>query len=225
MNPRRRVALVLLALTVPAIALAWSFGTKGDGKMTTEARRVEGFKRVVLHDVIDAQIHEGPYAVSLTIDQNLQSLVTTEVQGDTLHVSTRSSINPSHGTKVEISLPEFHGASALGAGDLDIRGVSQAREIKLNTQASGDIHYEGAAQSIEVTTLGSGDVTLRLSGAVQKVDVATRGSGDIKVEGGQVDALRASTAGSGDIDTRGTPAQAADLSTHGSGDIKATLLA
>ena len=224
MTRRRAAVLALLAVALPAASFAWGLGSvEGNGKMNTETRRAEGFKRVELHGALDADIREGPFAVSVTIDENLQKLLLTEVEGDTLHVRSKENLDPGKGAKVTITLPELQSASTRGSGDVTISGVHGKGPVKLGSSGSGDISYQGASEELEATTNGSGDMKLTLSGAMRKLEVTVHGSGSIKVDGAQVDALKAEVAGSGDIDAKGVPAKAADLAVHGSGDVKASL--
>ncbi|HLL51939.1 MAG TPA: head GIN domain-containing protein [Myxococcaceae bacterium] len=235
---RRRAAAVLFALSVPAAAFAWGSGKEGDGKAITQPRKAEGFKRVAVQGELDVEIKEGgAYAVVVTVDGNLQPLVTTEVEGETLVVGQKENLAPSRGAKVAITLPELRGVALNGSGDAKVTGAVANRPLDFELSGSGDLSYDGpaqgvdidvngsggvsyrgSAQALKVSVNGSGDMNAQLSGNLEKVDVEVAGSGDIKLSGGTAQALRVRSAGSGDLDLKGTQAKAVDVSLSGSGD-------
>lgn len=214
---------VVLAVALPAAA--WARGNvEGNGNKTTEPRKVQGFTKIQLKGPIDASVREGGnFSVQLTIDSNLQPLVTTEVQGNTLVVSTQENIHYKGKARLDVTLPDFRGAEIEGSGDMDISGVSGRKPIELEIDGSGDISYQGAASALKAEVSGSGDMKIALSGDTDSLDLSTNGSGDVTVAGGRTAKLQAETQGSGDIDARRVEARDAECETAGSGDIKLTL--
>jgi hypothetical protein len=235
---RRRAAAVLFALSVPAAAFAWGSGKQGDGKPVTQSRKAEGFKRVAVKGELDVEIKEGgAYAVAVTVDGNLQPLVTIEVEGETLVVGQKENLEPSRGAKVAITLPELRGVALHGSGDAKVTGAVANRPLDFDLSGSGDLNYDGPAQGVDVdvngsggvnyrgtaqaltvSVNGSGDVNAQLSGNVEQVRVDVDGSGDIRLSGGTAQALTVKVAGSGDLDLKGLQARAVDVSISGSGD-------
>jgi len=237
----RRVAvlapcLAALALTVlPASARAWGWGegTRGDGKKVTRPRQVGEFSRVRLEGSLDARVTVGPArAVSVTIDQNLQPLVETRVDGDTLVVNAREISYQGDG-RIDIAVPTLHGFAIRGSGDARIEGGKG--DLSLAISGSGDIDWRGAAGRLEAAVSGSGD--MRLAGTATSVEISVAGSGDVEagdLEAGSADvsvagsgdvevrlgggALRASVAGSGNVTWRGE-GRVERATTAGSGEI------
>lgn len=210
-------ALAALALLLaPSGAQAWTRGggTTGDGKKVTQPREVGAFSRVRLEGALDARVTVGPArAVSVTIDQNLQPLVETRVEGDTLVVSARELSWQGDG-RVDISVPALRGFAIRGSGDAAIEGGEG--DLSLSISGSGDLGWRGRAGALEAAVSGSGD--MRLSGTAASVEIAVAGSGDVlarDLEAGRADV---SVAGSGDVEVRlaGGPLRA---SVAGSGDV------
>lgn len=214
---------VVLAVALPAAAWAWG-NVEGNGNKTTEPRKAQGFTKIQLKGPLDASVREGGgFSVQLTIDSNLQPLVTTEVSGDTLVISTKENIHYKGKGRLDITLPDFRGAEVEGSGDLDISGVSSRKPIQLETDGSGDISFQGSPSSLKASTHGSGDMKIALSRDLDSLDLDTHGSGDLTVAGGRTAKLEAETQGSGDIDARKVEARDAKAETSGSGDIALTL--
>jgi len=235
----RRLAAALA--TVAALALApsaarawcWGGGTRGDGNKTTEVRPVADFTAVRLEGSIDAAVKVGgDRSVRVTIDQNLQPLVTTEVNGGTLVIRTREATWDGKGI-VEITVPALRAFTIEGSGDVSIDGGQG--DLALAIEGSGDLRWSGSAARLDASIRGSGD--LRLSGTAEQARLSVEGSGDVKagaltargaeveVEGsGDVEVtldggtLRARVSGSGDVVWHGT-ALVEQASVSGSGEI------
>lgn len=216
--------IVLAAAAVSSPAAAWNpFGVQGDGHKVTQARQVTGFKRVEIRGALDAEIKEGAFSVAVTADSNLQPLILTEVQGDTLVIRAQENIHPSKGSKAEIALPDFQGVTVSGAGDVDVRGISHANAVTLTVSGAGDVDYAGAAQSLEVDVSGAGDIKANLTGDVEKVSATVSGTGDVTLRGSAVRALQATVSGTGNLDAKELPAKAANAEVSGTGNIRATV--
>jgi Putative auto-transporter adhesin, head GIN domain len=227
------VGFLLVAGVMPGTARAW-FDTEGSGNKVTQSREVPAFDAVRLKGSLDAKIVVGPQrAVSVTIDDNLQELVTTTVEDGTLVIETKHISY--HGVgRVEISVPTMKALDLTGSGDVTIDGGSG--DLRLRLSGSGDITWRATARELDVALSGSGDiklagkadvVTLRVSGSgdidadslvATSADVKVSGSGNVGVTlGGGT--LRASISGSGDIVWHGT-ATVEEMRVHGSGSIE-----
>lgn len=233
----RLAATLALALTaaLPSAAEAGWRGVKGNGKITTERREVPGpFDAISLRGSIDARVKVGPApSIAVTIDENLQRLVTLRLDDGTLVVEQEDDLRTSGDAWVEVTLPALRAFSTSGSGDARIEGGSGG-DLALSTTGSGDLQWSGEAAALSVATRGSGDVLLEGRAAtlsasssgsgdvngrgltVRDADARTSGSGDVSitVDGGT---LRASTSGSGDVTYRGTAT--VEARTSGSGEV------
>jgi len=218
----RRVAalapfLAALALTVlPASARAWGRGegTRGDGKKVTQPREVGEFSKVRLEGSLDARVTVGPVrAISVTIDQNLQPLVETRVDGDTLVVNARE-ISWQGDGRIDIAVPALRGLAIRGSGDARIEGGKG--DLSLAISGSGDIDWRGEAGKLVAAVSGSGD--MKLAGSAASVEISVAGSGDVRAGDLAAGSADVSVAGSGDVEVRLTGG-ALRASVAGSGDV------
>lgn len=198
----RRIAAALasaatLALA-PSAAQAWSWGsgTSGDGNKVTEPRQVADFTSIRLVGSLDAAVKVGGApSVRVTIDKNLQPLVTTEVSGGTLVVKVKDAHWNGKGM-VEISLPVLRAFTIEGSGDATIEGGQG--ELTLEIEGSGDLRWTGAATRLDASISGSGD--MKLDGTAGQTALSVAGSGDIKAGGLTTKGAAVSVAGSGDVE-------------------------
>jgi hypothetical protein len=230
-------AAALCLATGPAAASAhgwWGDSTSGDGKKVTQPRAVGEFKAVRLEGALDVRLKVGaPTSVAVTIDGNLQPLVETRLDGDTLVVSTKGSMSYHGEGRVELATPSLRAFAIQGSGDAVIEGGQG--DLALTVSGSGDLTWRGAAGALHVEIEGSGDV--KLAGTADEARVQVSGSGDVHAKdltarsasvevagSGDVEltlaggTLKASVAGSGDVHWYGT-AQVERASVAGSGEI------
>jgi hypothetical protein len=213
--------LVLLPAT-PALAgpSSW-FGQqeKGNGQLQTQERQLPAFQRVELRTSVDVVITEGATArARVTVDSNLQPLLTTKVEGGTLVISTEGrGIDESRGSKVELVMPQLAGVEIRGSGDVRVERSSPADALELGVQGSGDLSYRGSARSVRVRVQGSGDVTLA-GGKAERLEVSIHGSGDVAARELPTREATVEIQGSGNTELTATGG-ALSFDIRGSGDV------
>jgi hypothetical protein len=231
------------ALPLPAHAITINIGgdgntVKGSGKEVTVARQVAAFSALRLDSSVDVQAHQGT-APSVTVhaDDNIEPLIETVVDGDTLVVRTKkgSGYYSHHKVMVDVVFTSLTAVQQRGSGDLHIDKISgpkfessisgsgdlqienaQVGAFTLSIAGSGDVVIAGTADEARFGIAGSGDINAR-NFAARKVNVSVSGSGDAHVNA--TEALEARVAGSGDVTYSGHPR---DVSRHvsGSGSIE-----
>ncbi len=218
------------ALPVPAHALTINLfngdanTVAGSGKEVNVARKVSAFTVLRLDSSVDVHAHQGATpGVSVHADDNIEPLVETTVEGDTLVVRMKkgTSFRTNHNVVVDVvftslTAAQQHGSGDLhidklsgpkfestiaGSGDLQIDGA-QLGSFALSIAGSGDVTVSGSADEARIGIAGSGDVDARRL-AAKRVSVSISGSGDAHVNAS--DAIDAKVAGSGDISYSGHP--------------------
>jgi len=182
----------------------------------------------------DGEVLVGaPPALAVTIDENLQPLVETRVEGTTLVIATRS-MRYSGKARVQLATPSLRAVdlegsgrvvvrdgagdtslSLAGSGDLEWKGTAGALSVEL--AGSGTVRLEGKAGALRIELDGSGDVeAARLTATDADVEIDGSGDVEVTVDGG---ALRAEVSGSGDVRWGGT-ARLERSEVSGSGEIR-----
>jgi hypothetical protein len=168
----------------------------GNGVPAEEDRPVRDFDRVSSHGVLEVAITEGAYAVSVHIDQNLLSRLSTEVSGDTLVIQAEGGnlgdILP--GPHVTIAMPSLVGAELRGTGTFDAEGFDEDEPVDVTLSGSGKMTWSGDASSLDAVLNGGGE--LQLDGSAARVDYHLAGAGSLDASG--------LTAGAADIEVEGT---------------------
>ena len=217
------------ALPVPAHAVTITIGgdgnmVAGSGKEVGVARQVGAFSQLRLDSSVDVQAHQGATpSVTVHADDNIEPLIETAVDGDTLVVRMKkgSSFRTHHKVMVDVVFTSLTSVQQRGSGDLHIDKISgprfessisgsgdlnienaQVGAFALSIAGSGDVIISGTADEARFGIAGSGDINARNFPA-KKVSVSISGSGDAHVNA--TEALEAKVAGSGDVTYSGRP--------------------
>lgn len=190
-------------------------GLQGSGTRVEEQRDVGEFSAVELSVPAEVVVVVGEASsLSLSCDDNLLSLVRTEVRDGRLEITRPrgTSLRFRKGLEIRIATPSLSGFEVEGSGDVEIRGLHGER-FEASIEGSGDIVAQGAVDFLEASIEGSGD--MRLAGVqAREASVSIEGSGDIGVH--VTDALRYRIEGSGDIRYEGSPNVSGGISGSGS---------
>jgi len=191
---------------------------RGSGQIATETRTVGDFDRIDLSCSANLRVSFGDSCrVTVTIDDNLQDNIVTEVTGNrTLMIDSDGSYTSHHDALIEITMPTLAYLEVDGSGDVEMdRLKSESLEIELN--GSGDVDFDGSVKDLRISARGSGQVTA-LDLNAEDVKIEIRGSGDVKLRG-KATVVDCAVYGSGDIDAGRLLAEQVGARIHGSGDI------
>ena len=219
-------AAVLAAFVIPLPAQALTLVVEGpggnivhgSGKEVDSARKVGAFSVLRLDSSVDVHAHAGAtQAVTVHADDNIEPLIETVVEGDTLVVRVKkgSSFSTNHKMVVDVTFTTLTGVHQHGSGDLHVDKVS-APKFESSIAGSGDLHIDSAqVGSFSVSIAGSGDVVI--AGSADEARFGIDGSGDIDARSFAAKKVSVRIAGSGDARVNAT--ESIDARVAGSGDV------
>jgi hypothetical protein len=154
--------------------------------------------------------------VIVEADDNIVPLITTEIHGKDLVISTDTSISTRSPIKVKIKTPSLAALVINGSSNAVINGAS-GESFSGVINGSGKILVTGKVNSVNGTINGSGD--LAFGGlSVSKASIAITGSGKANVDSS--DSLQATITGSGDILYKPGPNLSIQKQVVGSGSVR-----
>lgn len=229
-----RVALVVPALLLSACAFAQ---TAGNGVAREEAREVPDFEGVKVSQGLTAHITVGPKAVRVSGDENLVSLVRTEVvdgklvvrlernarvrSTSGLHVTVSSpqvtSVEASGGSDVEAEATraDTFSAEASGGSDLSVRNVD-AQKLRAEASGGSELKLQGRAGRLEVEASGGSQVHGQAL-SLRELDVDA--SGGSQVEAHPTERLVAELSGGSTLEVDSAPSQR-NVSASGGSEVR-----
>ena len=237
MRPLTAKTHLLAALAVTAAAVATAFAipaspaqamtitingdgggfVAGSGHEVAIARRVGAFSALRVEGSVDVTAHPGAAGVVVHADDNIEPLIETVVEGDTLVVRLRrnASFRTSGKVSVDVAFASLSETQQHGSGDLHVTGVSGPR-LASSIHGSGDLEIEGAqVGDFSLAIAGSGDA--KVSGHADEAHFKVEGSGDVHAAHFPARRVEVDVAGSGDAEVNAT--EAIDARVAGSGDV------
>jgi hypothetical protein len=191
---------------------------KGSGVMVDKARNVAAFSRVRLDGPVDVRLVPADKdGVRVQADDNIEPLVTTAVDGDTLVIGVKegASFSTRQALRVAVDFRQLQGLQVKGSGDAQLDRV-KADRFELQLSGSGDVHV-GLLETRELVATLSGSGDLRIAGKADAQEWALSGSGDASAAALSGQRARVRLSGSGDLSLGVT--QDLDASLSGSGDL------
>jgi len=125
-------------------------------------RNVKNFNSIVLEDKMDLFLTQGTnYEVRVEAGANMQRLIKTELEGETLKVMNDNTCNwvrgYKHQIKVYITAPDFKFIKHAGLGTIQSLNTIVQDEIITRNENSGDLKLHLNVQKITGSSHGNGD--------------------------------------------------------------------
>ena len=160
---KKGLLIYSIALTIGlALALGCNVvnigGIKGSGNAKSEIRNASGFKKIEAGGAVNLEISvQKDFSVEVEADDNLLEYVKTEMDGDTLIISTKDRISPKTKINIQISLPELVDLNVSGASSAAAIGV-KTDSLKLDASGASKIKIDGEVKSLEAEASGASGI-------------------------------------------------------------------
>lgn len=220
--------MTALLVTLVAVLLVSCGDDGGDRRVVGSGRVVEQQRDITSVHAVELRGRGrmtieigGSESLSITIDDNLLSLITSEVVDGRLIVDVDPAVDPTEELEFRVTVTELSAISVAGSGsimtsgldggtfEISVSGSGQVGAATLSLDrfrasisGSGQIEVDGSAGDLDVSVSGSG----RFAGAGLEATAGTvsvSGSGMAVVD--VVDELNADVSGSGIIEYLGEP--------------------
>jgi len=194
------LAAFILTTSLAACDNPFNRTISGDGNITTSERNTSGFKNIRCSGSYDVELTQGsPSSVKIKTDENLQSYIVTDVDGNELNIHTKEGVNlhPSDKIKLYITTDRLEGFKLAGSGNVTTTNkLSGGDHLNLDISGSGDLHFDVNAPSIESSISGTGNIYVSGETKDSKIEIA--GSGNYHAEDLKAENATVRIAGSGD---------------------------
>jgi hypothetical protein len=211
-------------------------GTHGDGNVIKQERKVSSFDGIDVSGAFDIFLKQGPVEqVTVEADENLMSIIRTDVVGGTLRIDLKKPINHATTMKVYITVKELKDIDVSGAVDIKTEGRITGNDLSIDASGASDSQMEIAYQKLSLDCSGASKlvfsgmanaVTADLSGACDiyafempaesySLSLSGAGKADIHV----TKSLRVEISGAGSVKYKGSPTEI-DQDISGAGSIK-----
>ena len=146
---------------------------KSSGPTNTIYRDIADFNCIYIKDKMDLYLTQGPtFEVRVEAGANLQKLIKTELDGETLKVFNTNRCNWVRGYKHKINIyitaPYFKYIKQGGVGTIKSTNTITQDEISIRVENSGDFHLDLNTNRIVCSAHGNGDTYL--TGITKKLE-------------------------------------------------------
>ena len=174
----------------------------GSGKLLKQTRQVGAFTSISTEGAFDLEIVcQQPQSLEIEGDDNLLSLVSTEVSNHVLHIKNVRGYSVSHPITLRISVPELEGIAATGAGNIAVSGI-KAEKFGIEASGAPTIKAAGEAKLLELDASGAGKLDAHRLRATR---VVVDAKGVARVEVNAVEQLDVTISGPSHVIYQGDP--------------------
>jgi len=192
---------------------------RGSGVMVERVRAITAFSKIRLDGPMNVRLSQaGVDTVKVSADDNVEPLIETLVEGDTLvlRLQKGAGLTTRHAPTVWVESKALQALSLNGSGDLSLDRF-KGDKLSLNLAGSGDLHIGLLDVKELIATLsGSGDAEVAGQAEVQQWQL--QGSGNVDARSLSGRSAQAQLTGSGDMAIGVT--QNLEVTLRGSGDLR-----
>src|ERR1700752_342965 len=188
--------LACLVLLLPLLAGGCHHGfraeVRGNGKRVLQKRDVPSFASISTNGAFTIEVTcQKDLSLEVEGDENILSLVTTEVNNNILRLGNSKNYSVSEPVKVKISVPNLEGLSVNGAGHIDVKGIDNDK-FEIDSNGAPTITASGTTKLIDIGANGAVKIdTQNLhatrgvvdSKGVSKVDLDVSDQLDVEISG------------------------------------------
>ncbi|MDP1827832.1 MAG: DUF2807 domain-containing protein [Archangium sp.] len=192
-----RTNLVFLSLVLSACQ-----GVVASGTVTTTTREVPAFRRISIASGITATASAGSRALSIKADDNLQPLIETFVEDDTLIVRLKpmTLVGPVRTMDATISNDAFEALDASGGSHVTLPATPVTR-FPISASGGSVVDVTGLS-SADFTVDASGGSRVKVSGAATSASASASGGSDLEFTAVPLESLRVDASGGSTVKAR-----------------------
>ena len=211
---RKTFLLSTLLLLSSGCHLAMHENVKGSGVREKQKREVASFTTIAMDGAFDIDVvSQKPQSLEIEGDDNLLSLITTEVSNNVLHIKSKGNFSVNDPIKLRISVPNLEKLAIDGAGKIEVSGLKNDK-FEINSDGATTIRVAGETRQLNIDTSGAGKIDARKLRATKGL-VEARGVARVDVN--VIEQLDVTVSGPSHVTYEGDPV--VNKTIHGPGSV------
>src|SRR5690606_16758871 len=136
-----RIITALIITLFFTSCLNFGEGIKGNGNVETEERPVSGeFTVIKVSEGLDVFVTQDDKAsVTVEADENIISLIRTDIQGDVLRIHLEESVGRAESKKVLVTLPHITRFETSSGAELETNHTINADRLELHSSSGSHL--------------------------------------------------------------------------------------
>lgn len=222
-RPLVKTAFAMIVVLISLNATAQNKPLRGSGVVLSQTFNYENFESINIRDLHGKiEVETGkPYAVSVSIDDNLNNLLRVSNNNGELKMELEGNENnrmyiEATNISIKINMPVLTALKHFANSDISIIGINN-QLLEIRSGGNGDIILQGNVEELNIEKSGNGDLKAGELISI-KVRVQKSGNGDVFIN--SPNAFIANGSGNGDVMNfnEGKPAPGSGI--DGNGDIR-----
>ena len=168
-------------------------GVSGDGNVVTKQRKISGdFDAIKVSRGIEVELsQDNNFSLEVEADENLHDIITTEVEGNVLRISSDENIKTASAKKVIISIGDISRISTTSGANVYSDTSFELSDLRIESTSGSHVNMDVYTDVLKVSsTSGAG---IKLKGTATELTVSsTSGSyvraNELKAENTEVSA-------------------------------------
>ncbi len=217
---RLPVLLFLLTFAFGAThAQNWGWNTKtvrGDGKLITQEREVDGFEGVKACCSLTVEVTPGStISVRVEAEENLQEYVETKVFGNTLEIGFKDKVNvqPKRDITVYVTMPKLEMLDASSSADIYTTGEFKGDRLKLESSSGSTVKAMFSGRDVTADVSSGGNI--KVAGTADYIEAEASSGGQVHAEDLEAKEADADVSSGGGIEVNVSEKLKADASSGG----------
>ena len=173
------LAVALLLFSFFSCKISSDFGEKGNGNITTEKRVVTGqLEKVQVSSGINVYVMQSDVSsVEVTVDENVQKLISTEVENGVLIVKSNEAFDTTEGVEVRVSLPTITGLKASSGSTIKSNNTLNSKYLTVDSSSGSEIEINVETDFISLES--SSGSSIEVIGKALKVETSSSSGSSI----------------------------------------------
>jgi len=195
----RFIAIAIISVLITSCDINFNSGIAGNGNVVTEERDAqETFTMIKASEGLDVYITQSENtSIEVEADENVISLIATDIQNGTLVIHTKESVGRCKSKKVHVSLPIIEKIVSTSGADVYSTEVLIADNLEVKSNSGADIKIEVEAVHVSCSTSSGADI--KISGTADSLTADASSGSDIQARDLSVKDCDASASSGADV--------------------------
>lgn len=219
---KKYILLPLIFMMLAKYGAAQMGAIKGSGKIVSKTFNYKNFDKIFIKDFDgNVEIENGEaYAISISIDDNLEKLLAISEEGGELKITLNNNLNnklylENTNIKVKISLPNLSQIKQEGNNKTIVNNIT-ANKFVVKCSGNGDLICSGITNNVKIVSNGNGNVNTKKL-ISKNASVTKTGNGNIYIN--TKNKFMVKSTGNGDVVNVGEGKASEESVVEGNGEI------
>ncbi|HEY6805769.1 MAG TPA: head GIN domain-containing protein [Pyrinomonadaceae bacterium] len=170
-------------------------GVKGSGNRVVQKRDVPAFTSISTGGAFDVEVVvQKTQSVEIEGDDNILPLISSEVSGNKLSITSNSNFSVGEPLRIRISVPDLVAVDVSGAGKFEVSGVKNEK-FDIDCNGAPVLKVSGSTKTLNIDVNGAAKIDAQglhastgviESKGISKIDVDVKDHLDVTISGPSV---------------------------------------